>query len=169
MHKSFYATLVLVLAIMLIAGAFFAGILYRSQTHATTEQVVKEVPNQPIVEPTIRPLDAEQLWSLVNNWRTSEGLREYQKNELLCDIARSRIYQIRDDWSHDGFVPTVNRVFGNRYRDIGENLATDMITEGDALTGWLWSSTHKENLLKNYRYSCIATDGRFAVQIFGNF
>ena len=114
-------------------------------------------------------LDSDKLWMIVNDWRISEGLAEYQKSELLCDIARSRIYQVKSDWSHNGFVPTLNRIVGNQYHDIGENLAKDHISEEQTLSNWLLSPSHRQNLDANYRYSCVVTDEQYAVQIFGNF
>jgi uncharacterized protein YkwD len=121
--------------------------------------------------PTVSPsnLNADKLFELTNNWRVQQGYQPYIKNQTLCNLAKIRLNDIYTNWSHDGFVETVKWWFGNRQYDVSENLAKDMSFEKQTLQKWLNSPTHKENLVKNYKYSCIAAKGGYAVQLFGNF
>lgn len=109
------------------------------------------------------PLDAERLTALVNNWRVSQGFQPYRKLDILCQIAQSRT---KDGLDHHIGLPATYHLF-NQKSFISENL-TQGNDDKDALDRWLGSPPHKEALEKPYIYSCIATKGQFAVQIFSN-
>lgn len=119
-----------------------------------------------------RPLDSEKLWSLVQDWRLSQNLAPFTKRQDLCDTAKKRLPEIKDDFSHDGFYKHnwfLMKNHGGVYTWTGENLAKGYSSEELALKAWLNSPTHLENLVSPYKYSCIETDGWSAVQLFGNF
>lgn len=113
------------------------------------------------------PLNADKLWTVVQNWRTKNHLPLFKKDLYLCSIAVERMSQIKKDFSHDGF----NKLDFSKtsYRELGENLSQVGKTEEATLTAWLNSPGHRENLEKNYNYSCVVTDGSYAVQIFGKY
>lgn len=113
--------------------------------------------------------DANKLFQIVNEWRTENGYQPYLIDQRLCDIADIRLAQTSRNWSHDEFIPTIDRYFQGNYSEKSENLARDFYDEQSTLKAWLNSPTHKENLDKDYQYSCIALDGNYVVQIFGNF
>lgn len=113
-----------------------------------------------------REISKEKLWNEVNTWRREQGLSEYVENESLCNIASRRLEDIKKDWSHNDFVPRVHE--NGIYGEYGENLANDFDTESKMLEAWLNSPSHRENLKKNYIYSCIATDGHYVVHLFMN-
>jgi len=112
--------------------------------------------------PTVRPLDAEVLWEAIQSWRQSEGLPKYQKDEGLCRIATNRVSDGIDN--HKGLYEK----YGDYSSVIQENSNDGYHSEKDSLNGWLNSQAHHETLKKRYLYSCVATSGDFAVQIFSN-
>ncbi len=117
----------------------------------------------------VKNLDEDVLWSVVNEWRSNQGLKKYIKNDLLCDIANERLKTIEEDFSHDKWKETFERFSKNRLSYGGENLANVSDGEESTLNSWLQSPSHYKNLRYDFKYSCIETDGTYAVQIFGNF
>ena len=136
-----------------------------------TSNSVPAVAVQPTIEITPTPyyLDEKLLFESVNKWRIRKGFKSYIEHETLCLIAAYRLTDIQTDWSHNNFVPTVDRIMGNQTRYIAENLANNRFSEEGTVTAWQNSPSHRENLDANYKYSCIKTYKQFAVQIFGNF
>jgi uncharacterized protein YkwD len=119
----------------------------------------------PIVPtPTNSPdLNAEKLTALVNDWRVSQGLQPYSKDERLCVIARKRI-KVGDD-DHAGFLSNYN----NYPYILAENSTWNAPTEKAALESWLHSPTHLSILKRPFKYACIATQEYNALQIFSSF
>lgn len=116
---------------------------------------------------TVRPLDAEKLWSEVNNWRKESGLSEYQKSGGLCAIAEKRVVEVQSVYEHNKFEAD----YAEYPSRISENLNKRNIllaSEKEVLQGWIDSLPHKKALEKPYIYSCIATKDNFAVQIFSS-
>lgn len=103
-------------------------------------------------------LNAEKLFSLVNKWRVKTGFQSYEKHEALCRIASKRNYD-----NHKGLLEQYSK-----YPSVISENMTMAPTEQNALYDWLHSKTHKKALEASYKYSCIATQGNFAVQIFSN-
>lgn len=112
-------------------------------------------------EPVV--LSSDKLWSLVQEWRHSEGLLPYTKDQRLCNIARDRIKAGDDD--HGGFYAQ----FSSSPYELSENSVWHTTDEAGALKSWLKSPRHHEALLRPYKYSCLVTDGNNALQIFSNF
>lgn len=122
----------------------------------------------PTWTPTPSYLNADTLFSLVNNWRTSENRKPFIKNDHLCDIAKSRLPEIKNDWSHSLFFTHMqNGSYCPKGCSLAENLAKEEGVEDQTLDAWLHSASHAANLRGSYTKSCIATDGSYAVQIFG--
>lgn len=154
------------LALVLVLSAFFLG--SSLEKPSVSSNPAPQVTASPI--PVKTELDSEKLWSLIQNWRQSEGLKPYIKDQRLCKLASTRLEQIKIDWSHDQFVPTVRKQFSKKMDyEIGENLASDFRNEKSLLDDWLESPSHLANLKERYTYSCIEIDKWNAVQIFANF
>lgn len=120
---------------------------------------------KPTVAMVNKPLDAVVLWSLIQNWRLENNRKAYIKDQRLCKIAETRIEEIKkDDFSHDQFL----KKYADYPSTISENIARKMNIETGTLDTWLESPTHKENLDKNYLYSCVVTKDSYAVQIFSS-
>jgi len=115
------------------------------------------------VTPTPIILSANILMEKVNAYRESMGLSTLKKSDRLCDIAKIRIVEVQENWSHEGF-------YAERFCKectIGENLAKEYISEQSTLSNWIKSPSHREQMVTPYTHACVVTDKDYAVQIFG--
>jgi len=157
---------------LFVVGIFVALFVLFTLVVPLDTLFVKSAQNNSIIVSTPAPtaLNPDKLWEIVNNWRTSQNLPAYIKNEQLCIVADERVAYIQKDWSHGGFrknLSTYKNISGYKY--LGENLSRNNFPETAALDAWLDSPGHLENLKLPFTHSCIATDGTFAVQIFGSY
>lgn len=96
-----------------------------------------------------------EVISLTNNKRTSEGLSALSYNSALAEAARKKGEDMleKDYWAHiapDGVEPWKFFVEeGYRYRFAGENLARDFPDETSAVSAWMASPSHRENILSS--------------------
>lgn len=128
----------------------------------------------PTITPTPTPhiFSEDKLWSLIQNWRTSQGLQPYIKDQRLCDIAKDRAHDMvlldnQDD--HEGFY----KKYSNYPSSLQENTEYTW-DEKIGLDQWLNSPSHKQALEKQYAYSCLACESigrataQYCSQIFSN-
>ena len=149
----------LLLLFILLAGlmtASFVGLVVQANNQPT-ESMVKVLPPLPPV------IDEDELWMLVNNWRKSEGRKEYLKSDLLCSFANERKYDLVNDYSHDGF----HKRYDNNSFYVSENIV-GASSEQEALDKWLNSASHAAALREPYSHSCIKCQNRYCVQLFAN-
>ena len=93
------------------------------------------------------------LLSATNNQRNANGRKPLTLNSKLSQAAQAKANDMvaRNYWSHntpDGQEPWV--FFANagyQYIKAGENLAYGFLTSSEAVTGWMNSPSHRENLL----------------------
>ncbi len=93
------------------------------------------------------------LLSATNNQRSANGRKPLTLNTKLSQAAQAKANDMvaRNYWSHntpDGQEPWV--FFANagyQYIKAGENLAYGFLTSSEAVTGWMNSPSHRENLL----------------------
>lgn len=119
------------------------------------EKYAKDISSPPVT------LNSEKLFRIVNQWRTEKNKTRYIKSESLCVIAEERAHQITTDFSHDLFTKI------EYPSTLSENIVMT-VSEEAALYQWEGSKPHREALERPYKYSCIATEGSYAVQIFSN-
>lgn len=129
----------------------------------------KDIINQNIVSPEYN-VSQEKLWNIVQEWRKNNNQNVYIENEVVCKIADERLIETKKEWSHRKFLEDRDERYAKypQYITFGENLAKGYSDEEEILKGWINSPTHLENLEKDYKYSCIRTDGNYVVHIFGN-
>lgn len=112
-------------------------------------------------------LNETLLWNVIQTWRKKSGYKEYIKNDSLCRIAEERVKYLKDKgfsgFNHEGF----HKYYDNYQSLLSENM-TGGINEQDALERWLSSTPHRNALERNYKYSCVAAEMDYAVQIFSN-
>lgn len=121
------------------------------------------------LEPAL--LSEDDVFTVVNTWRTDNDYASLEKDEFLCEFARVRLNEIESDWSHDGFLEKSKELlFGSKYYSIGENLYTGRINNPEVILNmWLDSPTHKENIAGDYTNSCVECDDDSCVQIFAGY
>lgn len=116
-----------------------------------------------------------QVVVLVNQIRTSNGLKELKLNDSLASVARTKA----EDMSNNGYFshtsPTYGTPFdmikasGIKYSTAGENIAKGYKTAQAVVDGWMNSPGHKANIL-NASYTQIgvgyAANGSLWSQMF---
>lgn len=140
----------LLLAIVFITLLFVPRIAVRS-LFSEKPQVVIET-----------HLSQNNLWSLIQEWRSKNGFQPYTKDQNLCKIAEDRLDD-GDKLDHKYFLEK----YSNYPSLLSEN-KTGASTEKEALNNWLNSKPHFEALKKPYKYSCVATKNDYAIQIFSS-
>ncbi len=114
-------------------------------------------------------INEKELFSLIQEFRYENNLTPYMKSKIMCEYASIRLAEIRTDFSHDGFKNMKHPPCTTEICNMGENLARGQNSEQELLTAWLNSPSHAENLYRDYKYSCIRTDGVYTVHFFGTF
>ncbi|MBA0885004.1 CAP domain-containing protein [Flavobacterium undicola] len=100
--------------------------------------------------------DAElQAMKLINDYRVSIGLNPLEKiNHISYKSEEHDFYMIDNNVvSHDGFVSrseNIMKVLGAK--TVGENIAYNYNSPQAALTAWLNSPAHKQNIEGNYTH-----------------
>jgi uncharacterized protein YkwD len=114
----------------------------------------------PVVLGYVSSISPEQVIDLTNKERLAAGLPELQQNSLLTQAAIKKAQYMfeKNYWAHtapDGTEPWkfVNDS-GYKYRYAGENLARDFATADTAVTAWMDSPSHKDNIMSS-RYQDI--------------
>ncbi|HET9946747.1 MAG TPA: CAP domain-containing protein [Patescibacteria group bacterium] len=112
-------------------------------------------------------LNADVLFSLVNEYRQQVGLAPFQKNDQLCTLATNRAPEAQNE-----IYVTGNLHKGMYERSLPywntENIIA-INSETAALNWWLSDAIHKAAVLGNYQYSCTACQGNTCVEEFSNF
>lgn len=116
------------------------------------------------VVPTPKPLSAEIIENLVNDYREENGLPRLIHDPELCKLAEVRAEEIKTDWSHAGFE---ERWGTFEYSVFGENLGSGFLTERAFINAWKKSKSHNAGMLDTeVDRTCVATSGSYAVQLF---
>lgn len=124
------------------------------------------------------PVEETDVETEINAFRQSQGLEPLGKWEPLCDFAKIRVYEIKEDFSHAGFEErTINFGEGSVYEQFcdkdsvkctraGENLAKGYYESKEVVQGWADSPGHRKNMLGEYNVQCVAVDGGYVVSLF---
>lgn len=145
----------------------------KKQIAPKVSNIVKNTPS-PI--PTQQELTGPAVEQGINNYRVQNNKSELSHYERLCDLAKVRVIEIQDNWSHDGFLQRSENPdeLYNRFCNtpgftclsIGENLAKNYQTVSELIGGWAASPGHNENMLGDYNAQCVAVDGLYATSLF---
>lgn len=120
--------------------------------------------------PTLSPaapvlgLNADTIFTLVNTQRSANGLPSLQKNNTVCSIANQRAPQVYDEIFTTGKLDSGLKAMNLSYW-LTENIINDS-SEQDAVDWWMADSSHRQVILGNYKYSCVACSGFNCAQIF---
>jgi len=127
-------------------------------------------------------ISPSEVIRLTNEQRAANGLSPVTENPVLdsAALAKGNDMLAKGYWAHfapDGTSPWSFFVnFGYKYRYAGENLARDFGDAGSAVSAWMNSPSHKENILNsNYKEigigvvegSLSGVDTTIIVQFFG--
>ncbi|MBO4651498.1 MAG: CAP domain-containing protein [Clostridiales bacterium] len=113
---------------------------------------------------------ASEVLTLVNNERAANGLAPLSWSNSLAKAAKTRATEIVVTWSH-------SRPDGSEWYTVsdvtyGENLAKGQSSASSAMTAWMNSADHRNNILmadyKTLGVACYACNGKYYwVQEFG--
>jgi uncharacterized protein YkwD len=112
-------------------------------------------------------LDAEVLFTLINNHRKAINLPPFQKDQRLCTLAQSRAPEVYNE-----IYVTHNMHAGLKNRDIPYWLNENIISYRDndgAFNWWMHSPVHRSAIEGDFAYSCGACYGNSCSQLFSNF
>jgi len=127
-------------------------------------------------------ISPEEVIRLTNVERVNNGLAPLSTNSTLSQaaLAKGNDMLSKGYWAHfapDGTSPwSFFLSFGYKYKYAGENLARDFADAGTAVSAWMSSPSHRENILNpNYKDIGIGvvegnlsgTDTTIIVQFFG--
>lgn len=125
------------------------------------------VPSMPL--PQVKPnfsVNADTLFSIVNNYRTSIGLPPFEKDSVICDIAKKRgpelDREVETGTIHAGFYALNLPYWATENMKYGGN-------EQEMFNWWLNSPIHRNAIEGNYKYSCGECFGHSCNQIFTNY
>jgi len=111
-------------------------------------------------------LNADTLFSMVNSYRESRGLPDFQKDDKTCSLAASRAPEIGSE------VTSGNMHSGLKSRNLNywnsENIIS-MRNETEAFNWWVNDQIHKDAIESNNKYSCIACSENSCAEEFTNY
>lgn len=108
------------------------------------------------------------ILNYTNAYRNGKGLKSLEHDELLCDYAEKRLWQITDDFSHDGFNKNDEAfIFCPECEAMGENLARHYPELTEVMQAWKDSESHNLNMLGDWDRVCTVRIDNFYVTIFG--
>jgi hypothetical protein len=162
--KSYLKGLVSLSGILLaIILFFFLGMaLGVSQLHDPVV-AVQSANSSPLPSPKVYSQDT--LWQLIQQFRVDNELQPYKEETQLCSFADRRLQEIQTSFTHTLFK---TEALAYPFQTFSENLSRNFDNEAETLQGWLYSSTHAENLRKPYIYSCLRCQNSYCVQEFAN-
>lgn len=112
-------------------------------------------------------LNADLLFTMVNDYRVKNGLAPFEKDEKVCEITRLRAPELYPE-----IIINNNMHAGFYGRNLPYQAAENIIyfrTEEGALNWWLNEPLHKKSIVSDYKYSCISCAGEACSQVFTSF
>ena len=97
----------------------------------------------------------------INNYRIANRLQPIVSEDSTCKYAQTRLIETKTDWSHSKFLTERSNRLGGTWV---ENLARTA-NETNVLDAWINSPTHKQMLLADIKYGCIANQDGYWVFI----
>jgi len=137
---------------------------------------------QPTINPTTTPapmpalrgqmasdaaaLDSDKIFSLINQYRESQGLTPFEKNDDVCSLAQTRSTEIPAEINNG----TLHSGLYNRGLPywIWENAKYGSNEDG-TVAWWLASPLHHKSIVGDYKYSCVKCTGSYCSELFTSF
>ena len=97
----------------------------------------------------------------INIYRAKSNLKPLQNDSKLCDLAKLRVEEIKNDWSHKQFQSEIDKI-GGMDGVFHENLARTFEAK-DVVWAWSMSKAgHKEAMLiPEMTLGCVAKSGEY--------
>jgi uncharacterized protein YkwD len=111
-------------------------------------------------------LNADDLFSMVNAYRASQGLPAFQEDAKTCSLAEERAPEVAGEVAsgnlHAGLI-AMNLPYWNT-----ENII-QMNSDQAAFNWWINDPIHHEAIVGNFTYSCVACSGNSCAEEFTNY
>lgn len=111
-------------------------------------------------------LNADKLFDMSNNYRSSKGLPIFQKDDRICSLAVARAPEINAEIAENRMHAGKNS--HNFPYWFSENIIS-LGSEEAAFNWWINDEIHRVQIEADYKYSCVACSGFACVQEFTNF
>lgn len=125
-------------------------------------------PPQAQAEPTPQELnlDSDKIFDLVNQYRASQGLVPFEREESVCQLAQVRSGELAGEL----LSGTIHAGLYNRSLPywIWENAKVGS-NEEEIVAWWLASPLHHQSIVGDYKYSCVKCQGINCTQLFTSF
>lgn len=145
-----------------VAGTRSAELAYQNQVEKSKSSTEKSTTTA----------GRSDLWQTVNEYRQNHGLAAFIKDEVLCELVRTRLGELQgrgglDD--HAGFRSRTDHYLNEKgYRKLAENTSQGYTSAVEVLGGWHSSIGHRSLLeATDLDRGCAASGGGFAVLIAG--
>ena len=112
-------------------------------------------------------LNIDTIYTMMNEHRAKLGLPAYEKEDRLCELARSRGPELDNEIYGSGTIHG-----GLTARNIPYWLTENMISqdsEQQAFNWWLNSSIHRKAIEGDYKYACGVCQGKSCAMLFTSF
>lgn len=117
-------------------------------------------------------LSSFRMWQLSEEWRAKNNLPPYNKNDLMCNFAAVRAYEIQSDFSHTKFSAdsTLKSIlWQDGFVILDENIMrADVKAEEYAFGLMLESPPHKQAMEKRHTDACIICVDNSCAMIMGS-
>ncbi|MEZ7499501.1 CAP domain-containing protein [Flavobacterium sp. Arc3] len=120
----------------------------------SSESATVEAKSEVVVSYTYSASELETM-KLINDYRVSVGLSALEKINFISVKSEGHDnYMISNNVvNHDGFVDRSENIIKTLgAKTVGENIAYNYSTPQAALTAWLNSASHKENIVGNFTH-----------------
>lgn len=149
---------------------FLVGSYYYFSSSVPKAAQEKNVPTPRPQQSTLPfiPHTRENYLKLVNDYRVSMGKKPLVQDDRICPIAEERVKDLNIEYSHKGADKLITAVVTDLgYEKVSENIAELGWYDAEGtVERWLNSTPHRNAILSSYTHTCIASDGRYSVQIF---
>lgn len=141
-------------------------------TMAPTETVATPTSSEALTTPTATSLpayatngtlNADTLFSMVNQKRADAGLPAFEKHPDVCAVAESRKPEIENEVYGSSSIHA-----GFRARNLPFRASENMISQGSeeaALNWWMNSSIHRAGILGSSKYACLVCQNKTCAMI----
>ena len=111
-------------------------------------------------------LNSERIFELVNQYRTSQDLAPFERDDKVCELAQVRSTELRAELNN-GTIHSGLYGRGLPYW-IFENAKVGSNEEG-TVAWWISSPLHHQSIVGDYKFSCVRCTGDHCSQLFTSF
>ncbi len=115
----------------------------------------------------VNGLNANELFAMVNNYRSTFDLPPFKKDEAVCAIAQNRAPEVYNEIYGNSAMHSGLRAMNLPYY-VNENII-NFTTEQHAFNWWINDKIHRDAILADYTYSCIACHAHNCSEIFTSY